>query len=192
MVAAKEWYRRVNAIWPAKVPPLTFEQGANAAQRLHRFVTGANYVGTFVETSGRRYSSYPRRGRYPINAQLGWKRLIHDISHYLYSYHLAPDDRPHAKGHARLEMKLAKEVIRRGWLKPAPEKPVETRAQRRTHRIAHVEAGIERWNRKQRRALNALKKLRRKLNYLRRVNDADRQGGMRDSFRRDDRRTGAQ
>jgi hypothetical protein len=167
----KEWYQKTNDAWPKEIPPLTFEAGSNAAQRLHRFVTGENWVGTFIETSGNRYSSYPRRGRYPINTETGWHRLIHDISHYHWRRHVGIGQKPHAKGHARFELKLVKEVVKRGWLTPSsPSEPVvidpavvkRAEALKKQERIA---AAIRRWNAKLKRAETALKKLNRKEKY---------------------------
>jgi|SRR5262245_49739930 len=170
-VTRKEWYRRVNASWPEHVPPLTAEEAERAAKRLYRFVTKSTYTGKVVVTSGRRYSgqrwvrttnSLVWERRIVVNPERGWRDLVHELSH---AWEAHAGTHGHNATHARLEMRMIKEVVRRGWLegklkdtpKPAPA-PVDVRAVK----MARTAAAIERWEKKLRRAETALKKLRRR------------------------------
>jgi len=169
-VTRKEWYRRVNATWPETVPPLTAEEAVRAAKRLCRYVTGETWKREVVVTSGNRYSGrhWVRKNgaivgmALVVNPERGWRHLIHELSHTWERY---AGTHGHNAAHARLEMRMIKEVIRRGWLdgklkdKPRPEpSPVDPRAAK----IERTAAAIERWEKKLRRAENALKKLRRR------------------------------
>ena len=168
MTTRKEWYERVNSTWPAEVPVLTADEAERATRKLYRFVIGRKLDIPIEITSGNRYT-YARGG---LNRRLyvnpgatrhggGWKALVHDLSHWLHRK-VNYEDAPHDKSHARLELKLTKEVVKRGWLngtlktvaKEAPP-PQDTKLQQ----LLRTESAIQRWEIKLRRAQNALKKL---------------------------------
>ncbi len=158
-ITRKEWYRRVNETWPDIVPALTFEEGARAARRLFRFVTGRKFEGKVIETSGRRYSGRVEYRFIFVNPERGWKELIHTMSHYLLPI-------GHGGEHARLERRMIKEVIRRGWLEgrlKSEPKPGPTKDELRAAKIERAQAALVRWERKLARAQRALAKARRKL-----------------------------
>lgn len=100
----------------------------------------------------------------------GWKGICHDLSHLRHSRE-NPDMQPHCGAHARLEIRLIKEVIKRGWLtgtiedKPRVAKPAVDARNSRYERICQR---IEGWERRERRAINALKKLRKQRAYYER------------------------
>lgn len=181
MVAIKEWYQRVNEAWPAIVPfpPLTFDAGANAVRRLYRFVTGNTFTGKIVETTGRRYS-YARRGTFFVNTtghphgRGAWHDFIHDLSHHLASRVYDYPIKPHSREHAKLELRLVKEIVKRGWLQPeAPQRePVTAPAPTRdlkAEKLLRIESRIVAWERKAKRAQTALRKLNRQRSYYQRV-----------------------
>lgn len=67
---------------------------------------------------------------------------------------------------------MIREVLRRGWLEGklrTPEKPPKPEPDPKTVKLVRTEQAIERWEAKQRRAANALKKLRRRLAYYQRA-----------------------
>src|SRR6266446_3256191 len=110
-ITRKEWYARVNAAWPATVPPLTAEEAGRAARKLFRFATGETWRGAVKVTSGNRYS-WERWGVLTVNPGAGWKQLIHLLSHAFYQHYVAAKgDRPHGAGHARLERRMIREVV---------------------------------------------------------------------------------
>jgi hypothetical protein len=121
MVSIKEWYRRVNSTLPPGSKPPTEKEAINAVRRLYRFVTKNKWRGKIQVTSGRRYT-WPRGTTYFVNPNRsgirgGWSALLHDLSHYLHWYRYGNRLRPHCREHARLELKLRKEAVRRGWIK---------------------------------------------------------------------------
>lgn len=165
-VTRKEWYSRVNAAWPAELPPLTPDEAIAAARKLYRFAKGRSYTGTVYATTGRRYSGFTSKGL-AVNAggpgfahYGGWESMAHSLSHH-FAAHL-----PHGGAHARLEIRMIKEVIKRGWLSGSlkkSERPAKPKPDAKALKYARTVAGITRWEAKQRRAQNALKKLRRSL-----------------------------
>ena len=102
----------------------------------------------------------------------GWKALVHDLSHLMWQRANRDENvKPHEKGHAKLELRMIKEVIKRGWLNPEPEKapPLPpTKQEKQTERYERIKARIASWERKERRVLSALKHLRRKAAYYER------------------------
>jgi len=169
-VTRKEWYRRVNATWPETVPALTAGEAVRAAKRLYRYVSGATWRGPVIATSGNRYSGWRWvkseehgvRRALVVNPGRGWRDLVHELSHTWESH---AGTHGHNAAHARLEMRMIKEVVRRGWLdgklKSAP-KPAPVAVDARAVKMERTAAAIERWEKKLRRAENALKKLRRR------------------------------
>ncbi len=162
MVARKEMYARVNAAWPDEVPPLTDWEAVRAASRLHRWARGYACPWEIRATSGNR-RTWMRGGVISVNPDQGWKRFIHDLSHLF-------DQEPegHSKHHARLERRMIREVIKRGYLdgklrrEPVVAKPAPDARAVKRERIA---AAIARWEAKAKRADTALKKLRRRERY---------------------------
>lgn len=165
-IPRKEWYNRVNAAWPEQLPELAPAEALAAARKLYRFVRGRSFDGAYKLTSGRRYTAIRRKVFY-VNPtghtggrRGGWEALVHDMSHILLPIN-------HGGRHARLELRMIKEVVKRGWLggvlKPVAHAAasVDTRLIKRQR----IEARIANWERKQRRAETALKKLRRSLKY---------------------------
>ena len=173
-VTIAEWYRRVNATWPAgELPAPSALEAIRAARRLYRFALGKTWTGTVRTTEGRRYT-WIYRGQLRVNPDRpgsdgrGWRALIHDLSHYFHG-RLLPDVRPHGPDHARLEIRLIKEVLRRGWLEgrlrdpepPEPLPPDVAAAKAAAARLAALEARIKGWRTKAKRAETALRKLER-------------------------------
>lgn len=166
-VTRREWYHRVNSAWPATMPPLTADEAIRAGRKLYRFGKGYTFRGDVRVTSGNRYT-WIRGGVMSVNPEQGWHTLVHFLSHYC-----APGR--HGADHARMELRMIKQVIRRGWLdgklksEPKPEIPPPTLDAVRAERKQRIEQRIARWESKKKRAETALKKLRKSLRYYERV-----------------------
>lgn len=107
----RDWYARVNAAWPAgPLPKLTGEEALKATRRLFRFCKLAKH--RLALTSGRRHTWY-RYGTFYVNPDKGWHNLVHNISHWVERCRTGD---AHSKTHARLELRLVKQVVKRGWL----------------------------------------------------------------------------
>lgn len=188
MTTRKELYQRVNDALPLDVKkPLSNEESIRAAKKLYRFGLKRAWTGPVVITSGRNYT-YVRGGVLRVNPNQcggGLSELIHSMSHYVHN-RLHPDLAPHDKKHARLELRMRKQVAKRGWLlgslktnvaqqeplaksasatalvngadKPG-EKGITSASATPINRTAAL---IKRWESKLKRATNALKKLRRR------------------------------
>lgn len=176
MVSRKEWYARVNTAWPETPPTITAEEAVKAARKLWRWGMGEKYAGRIKVTSGNRYT-WERYGVLNVNPTSthhggGWDALIHDLSHLLWRRANGGNAKPHEKGHAKFELAMRKEVLKRGWLngslkdKPEPEKPsVDPKAQK--YRCIVIR--MDRWLAKKKRAERALAKLSRARKYYERV-----------------------
>ena len=174
MVTRTEWYERVNSAWPAEVPPLTADEAVKATRKLYRFVIHKQLTLPITVTSGNRYS-YAHGGSLHVNWNSthhggGWKALIHDLSHTFHGW--ISGDKPHAKSHARLELRLTKEVVKRGWLTGSlktPEKPATPEPDQKLMRHQRILRRMEIWKSKQQRAERALSKLARQARYYERT-----------------------
>lgn len=114
-VPLREWYERVNAAWMGPLPVLTEAEARTAAKRLWRWGTGSVLPYKIEFTSGRRYT-WERRGKLYINAGKGWCAFVHDLSHLEWARTNPGTARAHEKGHAKLELRMRREVFKRGWL----------------------------------------------------------------------------
>lgn len=172
-VTKREWYRRVNASWPATVPGLTAAEATKAAKRLYRYAMGRTFQGPVRVTRGRRYT-WVRRGEMVVNPEQGWQGLVHLLSHYCAS-RVLPDEAGHGSAHARMEMRMIKQVVRRGWLdgRLAAPVPVPVVRDRRAERIEGLHTRLARWEAKQRRAVNAIRKITRQLRANERAIERD-------------------
>lgn len=155
-------YAAVNAAWPASLPVVTVEHSGKMAQRLWKAF--ASREGAKPEGL-RRYQRKPRRcwgstDRTRNSLSAGWRRMVHDVSHIMLTS-ANPLRKDHGSIHADLELRLIQHVLTKGWLDPQPAKP----AKPKPDKLASILARIERWEAKQRRAENALRKLARQRRY---------------------------
>jgi hypothetical protein len=165
MVTRRDYYARVNAAWPQQVPALTADEAVIAAKRLWRFATGTTPHEVRL-TSGNRSTAWigavhaRRVGASILRVNRGddWKRLVHLLSHW--AAYAAPakalgaanasERGQHTKAHARLELRMVKQVVARGWLdgrlKPQQEEPAaapapqEAKARRQAADAEHARA----------------------------------------------------
>lgn len=181
MTTIKEWYVRVNETWPAAVPLPTDEQALRGARRLYRYMFGKTIPAELTSGNRRTWTHQgvlrvnPGNMRQPAGYR-GWQGICHDLSH-CWHQRINPTLRPHCGAQARLEIRLIKEVIRRGWLEPekatstqsehevSTRPPIAPKPDPRAARRARVLAGIERWKSKLQRAQRALAKLNRRARY---------------------------
>jgi len=153
----------VNALWPKDVPPLTGDEALRAFRKLFRFAFHRMPWHPVRLTSGNR-----RTGRHGeawlVNPEGGWRHLVHVLSHYA-------ERSGHNGKHARMEMRMIKEVLKRGWLngtlKPAPKQPPPVIDQKMLRRNRAL-AAVQRWERKLKFAQTMLKKARRRAAYYQR------------------------
>lgn len=163
MVARKEWYQRVNAALPNELPPMTAAEAVRAAKKLWRWGMQDKCWYPIRVTSGRRYT-WEHGGVLYVNPDRGWDTFCHDMSHLLWRKANGNAAKPHEKGHAKFELSLRKEVVKRGWLtgvlKDQP-KPEKRQADPRVEKLRRIVVRMDQWEAKKRRAENAIKKLSR-------------------------------
>lgn len=181
MPTAPSRYDSIAQLWSTvTVPAITRGEAERAAARIYRRFGAVKFGGPRM--------LYPARFRGPARrcwisprgnggSDKGWQRLVHDVSHRIFA-HRHPKFRPHAGGHANLELEIAEFVVRSGWLsgtlKPR-QRAKPTALERRANKIARTEAAIARWEAKRRRADKALQKMRRRYRALIRSSPSDPQ-----------------
>ena len=158
---ARRRYAKVNAIGLPR-DKLDDREALSAARRLYRL--------------GRKLADRPLRGpiklkvvygnlhtrvrRGYVNPCRGWHGLVHDISHSI--------ERLHTAKHEWLELQLAQHVRDQGWLGGKFKRPEKPKPPAKEIRYQRVLSRIEEWERKRRRANNAIKKLFRQKAYYER------------------------
>ncbi len=164
-------YERVNQESPtAPVTTLTLEEAAKAVRKMFRHLSGKPFTYPVVETTGNRYT-WMRHGEFRVNVSKGWEDLVHLFSHWYYARYIG--GRPHSKVHARLERKLRKWAIGKGWMAGAlrveePATPAPSKDESRNEKIVRRTNQIARLERKIRALTTRLKTARRSLSALER------------------------
>jgi hypothetical protein len=175
-------YEHVNATWPDQCPVPSGDEALAGARRLVRLALTLGppgqpvrkFAGKFQLTSGNR-RCWTRRGVFYVNPDnqsfgsgfAGWKGIVHDISHWA-GRRLFPKHKPHDPRHAYLERQLAELVVSDGWLDgklKRPEKAKPTIEDVKRKRYEATKAALERWERKEKRARTAIRKLELRKRY---------------------------
>lgn len=126
------WDALVNSKFEGQ-PILSAEESVAAARKLYRHAMGRTWTGPVRVVSGNRYT-WVRDGVLSVNPDKrefhtrGLRSIIHDLSHYCHS-RLHPKDAPHSRRQARLEAKMAKFAIDRGWHEGKPVRTVRAKAE---------------------------------------------------------------
>lgn len=176
-------YDNVNAVWPDGHRAPTPQEALTGARKLVRLALTLGregsppkkYRGEFKLTSGNR-RNWTRNGTFYVNPDnpryynfRGWKGIVHDISHWA-GRRLYADFSPHDARVAFIERKLAEHVVHNGWLdgklrrEPKAQPPVEIRQVRYERTLKNIKT----WERKAKRANNALRKLHTRRKYYER------------------------
>ena len=171
-VTKREWYRRVNDAWPEVVPPLSAVEAVRAVKRLYRFAMKRTWQGAVKIATGNRYT-WIRRGVLFVNPAKGWKETVHLLSHYC-AHQSIPDEPGHGAAHARFELRMIKEVVKRGWLSGSlGQVAVPVVRDRRSEGLERLHTRLARWEAKQRRAATAIRKITRQLRARERAASLD-------------------
>ena len=148
--------------WPADVPILTADEAKRAARKLWRFAMGETWSGTVVVTSGRRHT-WERNGTLYVNPNT-WPYFVSDLA-WLFFTRANPDARRNTKDIAKLEEKLIREVVKRGWLYDqlkTEEEPELIRLMREHQATTKkLDTAVKRWERKLALAKTMLAKAKR-------------------------------
>lgn len=163
----RDKYETMNTAWPATLPPLTGQEAISAVKRLRRFAGLPAFKGKWVITTGNR-NTWTHSGEYRVNAEAGWKDLVHLVSHHC-NARLNPTHNFHAPSHLQLERAMISYVVDQGWLTGALRKPEKPKPDLREVRRLRIIQRIATWQTKAKRAATALKKLRRQQKYYERI-----------------------
>jgi hypothetical protein len=171
MRTAQEYHDLFRGLWATLGdPPLTEREAAAAMRRLTRHVLGVSEFGEVKFSTrlthntyayGTKYTDYGERWCISINPRFGWEQMIDTLAPYLEGAYTRETTTTLA-GIERMKVRLTHEVIKRGWIagtlvpppKAPPSKEVKIRA-----RIKRIEMLKKQWERKSKRAANAVNKL---------------------------------
>lgn len=164
-------YEKVNAVAPTvEALPLTLPEAQRAVRKMYRHLRGRKFPYRIEETSGNRFT-WLQGGEFRVNCQKGWTDLIHLFSHWYHRNQVG--GRPHSKTHARIERKLRKWAIERGWMngslkaKEKAEVP-QTKSAARAELIERRRDQVARLERKIKTLSTRLRTARRSLSALER------------------------
>jgi hypothetical protein len=102
---------------------------------------------------------------FTVNPDQGWHDINHDMSHFI---ERRKHGGAHTDYHVRLEGAGARLIVRR-FLRDEPYVDPKKGRDRVADRAVRVDAGIKRWDAKLKRAVNALKKLKKQQRYYDKV-----------------------
>jgi hypothetical protein len=149
--------------------PLTGPEATRAVRRLMRFALGTPEFGSLVLRSkggntykcGAAYTDSGMGWYVYINPKMGWRDLVQVMAQYTSEAYYREAHTPRG-AFDRMRMRMTREVIKRGWLggvlADAP-KPKPTLDDRRQARLKRIDVLVANWQRKQKRAATAIRKL---------------------------------
>jgi hypothetical protein len=135
--------------WPVVVPALSADEAKRAAKRLYRFAMGETWNRAVVTTSGNRHT-WINHGTFHVNPE-SWQRMVMDLA-WLFFTRANPGARRNPKDINKLEEKLIKEVVKRGWLtnhlKTKEEPPLVREVRMYQANIKRLDSAVVRWENK--------------------------------------------
>lgn len=126
--------------------------------------TGRKFPWKLRVGSGNRRTWRDSHG-FTVNPDQGWHDINHDMSHFIERQQTGG---AHTDRHVRLEGAGARLIVRR-FLRDEPYVDKKKERDHIADRAARVDAGIQRWDAKLKRAATALKKLKKKQRYYDKV-----------------------
>ena len=187
--AGHKVYGQVNRMWPNELPILEKIEAERAYKRLiakfgKKRVWSKYFSGQWItekmkvrQTRKRGTKTWKTRVRkcwLSLNGDTnslskGWRRLVHDVSHYVYYFRFPNNSQDHNIAQAKIEQEMAQFVIDSGWLdgklKSKP-KPKPTKDEKQTAKSKTLIRLIRSWETKESRAKTYIKKYRLKLKRI--------------------------
>lgn len=165
MATARDYNRIMHKAWDGVSTQQVFNvwprHAASYCRAMYKKATGRKLNLPIRYGTGNRLT-WARDGVLTINPSSGWKEINHDFTHWI---ERRTTGDAHSDHHLQLERDGA-QMIRRRFLTDGPEPKVEKpKRDLVAERAKRVDANIERWEKKLKRAETALKKLRKKKRY---------------------------
>jgi len=187
--AGHKVYGSVNRMWPEKLPILEKDEAERAYKRLiakfgkkkvwseysNKWITEKKSVMRRRKRGTKTWKTRVRKCWLSLNGDTnslskGWRRLVHDVSHYVYYFRFPNNSQDHNIAQAKIEQEMAQFVIDSGWLdgklKSKP-KPKPTKDEKQTSKTKNLIKLIRSWERKETTAKTYIRKYRLKLKRLR-------------------------
>jgi hypothetical protein len=150
----------------------TPDEAERAARKLYRFAMGESWDGT-IAVNPRAAHSFINFRVLRVGCKGGWPTIIHDLA-WSFVRRANPGETDLGRTCDALDLKMTKEFFKRKWwmgvLKPEiVVKPKPAKDQVRHSTINRLRQRREAWEKKQQRAINAIKKIDRSLNAYERL-----------------------
>lgn len=170
MATANDYNRIMRKAWDGVPNSQMFNVWSNHAESycraMYKKATGRKFPYKIRIGSGNR-RTWVRSGVLTVNPDQGWHDINHDFTHWI---ERRTTGDAHSDNHLQLEREGAILIRRRFLTDGKPEeKPKPTTRDLQEKRAASVERRILSWERKAKRAANALSKLRKQKRYYDKV-----------------------
>ena len=170
-------YKAVNSLWDQKtIPYITRFEGKKAVKLICNKFGKPKFAPPSINFPIRKYrniwwDTFICLSGDPTTMRRGWRELVHQTSHSIYSYYCGFKKRQskfeHSIQQAELELAILKFVISKRWLEGGlkPKVVILSKEEKRLKKIKHLQNLIERWQRKQKIANTFIRKYHKKLKY---------------------------
>ena len=186
--AGNRVYGQVNRMWPDELPILEKVEAQRAYKRLiTKFGTKkvwCEYLNEW-ETKKKSVRLTRKRGTKTWKVKVrkcwlslngdtnslskGWRRLVHDVSHYVYEFRFPKNSEDHNIAQAKIEHEMAQYVIAQGWLegklKPKIKTPL-TKDEKKSKKLLNYERLLKKWMSKMSLANTKIKIYKRRIKNL--------------------------
>jgi hypothetical protein len=188
--AGHKVYGQVNRMWPNELPILEKIEAERAYKRLiakfgkkkvwseysNKWITEKMKVRRIRKRGTKTWKTRVRKCWLSLNGDTnslskGWRRLVHDVSHYVYHFRFPDNSESHNIAQAKIEQEMTQFVNESGWLigwgklKPTIKQPL-TKDEKQIAKSKTLIRLIRSWETKESRAKTYIKKYRLKLKRI--------------------------
>jgi hypothetical protein len=187
--AGHKVYGQVNHMFPDQLPILEKDEAERAYKRLiakfgkkkvwskyfsGQWITEKMKVRRIRKRGAKTWKTKVRKCWLSLNGNTntlnkGWRRLIHDVSHYVYHFRFPDNSESHNIAQAKIEQEMTQFVIESGWLEgklKSKPKDKPTKDEKQTAKSKTLIRLIRSWETKESRAKTYIKKYRLKLKRI--------------------------
>ena len=186
--AGHKVYGQVNRMWPDELPVLEKIEAERAYKKLinkfgskkvwseysNKWITEKKSVRRTRKRGTKTWKTRVRKCWLSLNGDTnslskGWRRLVHDVSHYVYYFRFPNNSQDHNIAQAKIEHEMAQFVINSGWLegklKPIIKQPL-TKDEKKSKKLLNFEKLLKKWESKMNLANTKVKIYKRRIKNL--------------------------
>jgi hypothetical protein len=186
--AGHKVYGQVNRMWPDELPILEKIEAERAYKKLinkfgskkvwseysNKWITEKKSVRRTRKRGTKTWKIRVRKCWLSLNGDTnslskGWRRLVHDVSHYVYYFRFPNNSQDHNIAQAKIEHEMAQFVINSGWLegklKPIIKQTL-TKDEKKSKKLLNFEKLLKKWESKMNLANTKVKIYKRRIKNL--------------------------